>query len=53
VTQNEDIAAIAAAIAALSQALETAEPQTAERASRWKAASRRPELEIEEIRALY
>jgi hypothetical protein len=51
---NDDIAAIAAALAALvAQESESESESERTQASRWKAAARRPELEIEEIRALH
>jgi hypothetical protein len=53
VIADDEIAAIAAAIAVITQE-QSADPRDeVTRSSRWKMAARRPDLEIEEIRALH
>jgi hypothetical protein len=52
VISQDELAAIAAAIAVLEAEKSAPEAQPARSESRWKLAGRRPELELEDIRAL-
>jgi hypothetical protein len=48
----DELAAIAAALGALESRYCNAIPEPEPRMARWKAAARRPDLELEDVRAL-